>query len=69
MAGYFDQCACGEYTCVGGTPCRQCLEAENKRLREALEYYAESTIYGPGYICADMEVARQALKGGGSDEE
>ena len=34
MAGYFDQCACGEYTCVGDTPCRKCLEAEINRLQE-----------------------------------
>ena len=39
------------------------LRAENKRLREALEYYANSSIYGSGYICADIDVARQALGG------
>ena len=36
MAGYFDQCACGEYTCVGDMVCRQCLEAENKRQKEEI---------------------------------
>ena len=39
MAGYFDQCACGEYTCVGDTPCRKCLEAEINRLREEIEQH------------------------------
>ena len=28
---------------------------------EALKYYAESKMYGPGYIGADVEVAKQAL--------
>lgn len=39
------------------------LEAENEELRAALGYYANSAIYGPGYICADIEVAKQALEG------
>lgn len=34
----------------------------NKQLREALEYYANSSIYGSGYICADIDVARRVLE-------
>ena len=84
MAGYFDQCACGEYTCVGDTPCRRCLEAEINRLREALEKETnirikyQGIVYGvlelldPGgykVVVEDtIDVLRSRLEGGGSDE-
>ena len=83
MAGYFDQCACGKYTCVGGTPCRQCLEAEINRLREVLGQIRdmENRIYNG--VTADGEgsshvvvapdyrkmqrIAEEALEGDRSD--
>ena len=78
MAGYFDQCACGEYTCVGGTPCRQCLEAENKRLRQRINMMLkcldggmdEEEKYNQQQLLHEIKViAKGEWKGGGSDEE
>ena len=83
MAGYFDQCACGEYTCVGDTPCRRCLEAEINRLREALEqirdmpnriyegFSADGECSSHVVVAPDarkmQSIAEQALEGGDSD--